>query len=236
MLLLVLAATVAGVLTTVAGMGGGTFLVLATSAVTGSPMMGLAASSTALLVGNVHRAWLFRQAIDRPMAKGLILGALPAAALAGALTAQLPEDLVRLAIGVAALAAVIAIARGLAFQPPAGANTVAGATVGAVSATSGGGGLLAGPYLLASGLTGARYIGTGAAMAVAVHIGRFVGYTSGGATRRDTLLLGAGLAVGVTLGNLIGRRLRPHLPQRARRPLELTTAGTLATLAVASAL
>jgi len=234
--MLIVAALGAGVLTTLAGMGGGTVLVLLVLLTVDDPVTALAATSMRLLVGNLHRVLLFRQRVDWTLLRPFALGAVPAAMAAGWLVPSLPDSIVKALIGVVALVAVIGILFGVRIRPAAGAATTVGGVVGAVSATTGGGGLLAGPFFLASGLTGERYIATGACAALAVHIGRIVGYGGGGGLTRETVLLGMGFAVAIPLGNLVGKRIRPMISTRNGRRLEVGTAASLAVLAVANAM
>lgn len=226
-------AVLAGALTTLAGMGGGMVLVLFFVAWTGSPVDALFVTSMGLFAGNVHRAWLYRRDIDRRLAATLVLGALPASLLGGWIAVDLPDAVLRSGIAAMALVGVAVVAFGARVRPPRVAVGAAGATVGLVSATTGGGGLLAGPFLLANGLSGRAYVATGAVMALAIHTGRLVGYGSGGAATPDALWLGLGLAVAVPLGNLVGHRLRAWLPDGSERRLELGTAALVASLALA---
>src|SRR5688572_16373782 len=76
---------VAGALTTVAGLGGGVFLLLSLSVLWG-PTTALATSSLALLVGNLHRTFLYRKSVNWPIARAFVVGAVPGAVL-GALLA-----------------------------------------------------------------------------------------------------------------------------------------------------
>ncbi len=229
-------AVFAGALTTVSGMGGGTLLVLFLVLTSHSPVEALATTSVGLLVGNLHRLWLFRQHLDRAVAGPFSVGALPAAALMSLLAVSLPETVLRLGIASVALVGVVCASFGLRLKRSAGAAVTTGALVGGVSATTGGGGIIAGPFFLTSGLTGPAYIATGASAAIAVHIGRLAGYGSGGIMNRDVWLLGFAFAVAIPLGNLIGKRLRERIPKRANRPIELGTAAGLAAIAIASAL
>jgi hypothetical protein len=59
----------AGVLTTVAGMGGGMMLVVVLSLVW-DPRVALASTAPALLVGNAHRAYLYRAQVARQISAG----------------------------------------------------------------------------------------------------------------------------------------------------------------------
>ena len=68
----------AGILTTVAGLGGGMVLMLALSLLT-SPTVALAATAPALLAGNLHRSVMFRGQVDRRVATSFAAGAFPGA-------------------------------------------------------------------------------------------------------------------------------------------------------------
>ena len=85
---------------------------------------------------------------------------------------------------------------------------------------------------VATGLTGRRYVGTGACLAASVHVGRLLGYGGGVGVSSQTLALGLGFAVAVPFGNVLGDKVRERLPARTARPLELSTAAVMAGLAV----
>lgn len=232
MSLLLLLGVLAGVLTTVTGMGGGVLLLLALSLL-GSPAEALAVTSPALLVGNAHRLLLFWRDVDRPVGGALALGALPGSVLGGLLTVALPE-LALQAILVLATALALTRALGLwTYHPPAAALVPAGFAVGAVAATTGSAGLLVGPLVLASGLAGARYIATIAAVGVAMHLGRIAAYGVGGLVTATTLTSSAALALAVLVGNAAGERLRRGLPARLAVRLELAVLLTCMALALA---
>lgn len=210
----------AGCLTTLAGLGGGVLLVLALS-LAHSPAEALAMTSPALLVGNLHRLALGRRDVDRPVARAFALGAVPGSALGGALAVTLPHALLQALLLVTTALALARAAGWLHFRPGAGALVPAGFGVGAIAATTGSGGLLVSPLLLATGLTGARYIATAAAAAVAIHVGRIAGYGAGGLVTRTTLVASLVLALAILLGNALGQHLRPTIPPRAGTRLEL---------------
>ena len=104
--------------------------------------------------------------------------------------------------------------------------------MGGISATSGGAGLLLSPLLLSAGLTGERYIATSAAIALATHVGRLVGYGARGLLSREVLAY-AGLAtIAVVMGNVVGDKLRPRLHGKQ---IALIEQGTLAVCAAIAA-
>lgn len=204
----------AGMLTTVAGIGGGLVMTLVLAALW-DPHAALAVTAPALLLGNVHRLGLFREHLD--MTRSLRLAG-PAAlgALAGGLvTVALPDLALRgLLLAVTGLALVRE--RGWIRIPAGRAWTVGGGLLlGFVTATTGGGSLLLAPLLLTTGLRGAGFIATGAMIAASIHVARILAYGGTGLLGVDVLPLAVVLGIAVLLGNLGGRRLRPRLGDRA---------------------
>src|SRR5689334_20783752 len=103
-LLMLLLGLGAGVLTTIAGQGGGLVLLLACSAIFG-PHAALAVTAPALLMGNLHRAFMLRAYVDRKVALRVIAGALPGALVGGLLSGVIPSWALRvLLVGMTGLA------------------------------------------------------------------------------------------------------------------------------------
>lgn len=210
-----LVGALAGLITTVAGMGGGMTLLLALSLLS-DPHAALAVTAPALLIGNAQRLWMFRASLDRPLARALVLGALPGSLLGGLLAVQVPSRALHLAMAVMAALAVLKAVGRLRVTPGAGLVGPVGFGTGVVCAGAGGAGLLIGPTMLAAGLSGEAYVATNAAGAVAMHLGRLAGYSAGGMVGADTLVRGAVLALAIMTGNLAGRHARRWLtPRRA---------------------
>lgn len=219
--LLAILGLVAGALTTLAGMGGGLLLLLGLSAAM-DPLSALMITGPALLVGNLHRVVLYREQIQRDLAMRFMLGAAPGAMLGGLVAVAIPENLLRGGMVLLALAAAGKSLTNWSFTPPVGALVPGGAAVGFVTATSGGGGLIAGPLWLASGLSGRRYVGTGAVGASVVHLFRLTGYGAGGVLNGDLLLLGLFGAGCIVVGNHIGDHLRRRTPEHWIPRLEIS--------------
>lgn len=209
----------AGMLTTLAGQGGGLFLLLLCSLLVG-PHAALAITAPALLLGNLHRAVLFRRVIDRGVAVRMILGAVPGAFVGGLLAGALPAWVLHvLLVGITALSVARALGW-LSFVVPRAALGPAGFVVGAMTGTSGGAGVLFAPVLLSSGLRGAAYIGTIATVAFATHVGRVVAYASNGVFTRELVLPIAVVALAITAGNALGERVRARLSDATTIRLE----------------
>ncbi|MBC8067982.1 MAG: hypothetical protein IAG13_06575, partial [Deltaproteobacteria bacterium] len=93
--------------------------------------------------------------------------------------------------------------------------------IGALTATSGGAGMLIAPLVLSTGLTGARYVATVALCAIAMHVGRVIGYGTVGLLSSEQLPIIATLLVGLVIGNLLGRRLRGSISAGVEKRVEL---------------
>lgn len=211
---------IAGVITTVTGMGGGLVLTLGLSLVHG-PLVALAITGPGLLVGNLHRGWLYRSHVVRSTAARFVLGAVPGALIGGLVATGLPPGLLQGALVLLASVASGKVLLGWRWRPPAMAIAPVAAVAGFVTATSGGGGLIAGPTLLSTGLSGRDYVGTGAVGAVGVHLARITGYSAGGVFDGGILLLGLVAAASILGGNLVGERLRRVIPPRIVPRLEI---------------
>lgn len=208
-------AVLAGIVTTVAGMGGGLLLLLGLTTILG-PLDALAVTAPALLLGNLHRAFLYRRAVDWRLVGLIVAGGLPGAVLGGLFAVAMPPWALR-GLMVAMAGLVLAKTTGLWHaNPPATAAVPVGAVCGAVSATSGGAGVLLGPFLMARGLSGATYVGSMASVAVMLHLGRLVAFGAAGHAGQATVLLGAGMAVVLIVGNLLGHRVRTALSASAQ--------------------
>ncbi len=222
----------AGALTTVSGMGGGLLMVFVLSLVMG-PKAALVVSAAALLVGNLHRVWLYRVDVDRPVVRRLLIGLVPGTLVGAWLAGGLSDNVIRVVMVVAALAALARAVSGVRWTLPGASLTPAAAVVGFFAATAGGAAAMLGPMMLSSGLSGQRYLAVTGVGATAMHTVRIGGYGAVGLWHAAYLPLVAALAASVLVGNLIGRRLRDVVPERAGSALEVITPVVCAGLAVA---
>jgi uncharacterized membrane protein YfcA len=209
----------AGMLTTIAGLGGGQLLVLALAAVHG-PRAALAISAPALLAGNLHRFLMYRRAADHRAALSFAAGALPASLVAGWLAVALPPLVLSILLAGSTLLAIARAAGVIHLRARRETFPIAGAAIGALSAASSGGGLLLAPLLLSTGLGGAAYSATASLCASALHVGRLTGYAAGGSLTTETLGASAVLALAIFAGNRAGDGARRYVPRRAEPWIE----------------
>jgi len=220
LILVIVLGLLGGVITTVAGLGGGLVMVAVLSVVL-DPVTALSATAVGLLVGNLHRVWMYRKDLDWRTALPVIAGAMPAAIAAGLLVAWLPEWLIfGLMLGMGSLAVLRSFSE-REIRVPAWAGVPVGVVLGGVTATSGGGGLILAPWLIARGLVDAAYIGTVGMVAITLHVSRILAYGWSGAADGSTWMLGAVMAVMLPLGNLLGHALRGRLDLERQRHVQL---------------
>ncbi len=196
----------AGLLTTTAGMGGGMLLLVGLSLSIG-PAAALACTAPALLLGNLHRFTLYRRHIDRRVAVAFSAGALPGAALGGMLAGAVPRPVLG---GLILASSVLAVARAVfhwRWRVGPRAMLPAGLVIGALTAATGGAGVLVAPLFLSAGLVGDVYIATIAASATVMHLGRIVGYGAVGLLDQAALGRALVLALAIPVGNILGKRL-----------------------------
>lgn len=220
MLLLAGLGLVAGILTTLAGMGGGLFLLVAVGLMQG-PHAALAITTPALLVSNLHRGWLFRGDIDWRLVRLIALGVVPGAILGALVLPSLPAVVVAGLFTASTVFAMLRATGRVTLAPAPRWISAYSVGIGALAATSGGAGMLIAPLVMASGITGGRYIATVAMCAVAMHAARTIGYGSVGLLEPGHVLDAAIILGGLVVGNLVGRRVRRHVGARTERNIEL---------------
>jgi uncharacterized protein len=224
---LVLYGLVAGLLTTVAGQGGGLFLLLVLSFRLG-PHAALALSSPALLFGNAHRVVTWRGDIDRSMALRFVIGAFPGAIVGGIFAGFMPTSVLRVVLVLSTGLAIAKVLGWVRFRISERWYGPFGLGVGVLTGSSGGAGVLLSPVLLATGLTGNRYIATQSLIAVAMHVGRTGAYAHAGLFRDLQLLELAALTLAIFGGNALADHVKRRMSARS---ISLTEYGTMAVCA-----
>jgi len=220
MVLLVLAAILAGTLTTISGFGGGVLLLLAVTAAEGA-RPALAISALALLVANAHRLWMYRAHIGARVTAPILIGIVPGSFVGAYLATAIPDPVVH-AIMLAVVALSLARAWfGWAWKPSRRALTSSAAIVGVLAGGAGGAGFLIGPVILAAGERGRRYLAAVAVSSVAMNTARMIGYGAGGLVTAHVLAVASLLAAALLVGNLIGDRIRDGVPDAWQTRIEL---------------
>ncbi len=218
----VITGILAGMLHTLGGVGGGLTLVAVLSFWL-SPEPALAITAPALLIGNIHRWYNVRQVTDWPATRSICLGAIPGSFLGGLVASWIPQTALYLFIIAAALFALLKAAGWIRVPVHDRSLVAGGAIAGLVSATASGGGLVFSSILIGRGLRHLRYIATGAAVGAAVNIGRIAAYATDHWFTKETLSQSVVLTIALIFGNLLGHRVRLHMPETSSTRLTLTS-------------
>jgi uncharacterized membrane protein YfcA len=213
LLLVIVLGVVAGSTTTIAGAGGGVVLTLALAPILG-PHAALAVTALPLVLGNAHRAITFRAHIDRRIVGAIAVGIVPGVVAGALLVNALSERQVHILLGAALALAILRELGWLRLRPRSSVLVPGGFTLGFTSAAAGGGGLVAGPLVLATGLRGKALVAAIAAIGVVVNASRVVAYGAGGMLELAHLPVVLVLAASILAGNVVGERVRGHLSDR----------------------
>ncbi|MCA9696037.1 MAG: sulfite exporter TauE/SafE family protein [Myxococcales bacterium] len=219
----------AGTLTTVSGFGGGMLLAVALAPVLG-PAGALVVVSPALALGHVHRAYLYRDQIDRRIAGRFLIGAVPGTILGGLLAASVPEQVLAVALLFGLTLAVAQALGKIPAQLGRRALIPGGASVGFLAASCGGGGVMLPPTLMSAGLSGRSFVATAATGAAVVQVVRLSTYAAAGMVGSGQLPVMAVVAVGLIGGNILGRRLALRVDDRHTAWLTRSTLGVAVAL------
>lgn len=211
---LILLGIAAGLITTLAGLGGGLVATWVLTTFWG-PEAAMAATSPALLLGNVHRAWLYRAyLLGARIWPGAIAGF--SGAVIGAITAKsIPRSFLLMTMAALALTSVMQKLLKPNLNIPATWLVPLVFLTGFVSAVSGGGGLLLAPVLLAAGFQLERYLVVGALFSVSIHCGRMIGYGFGGWMSEQAMVGAFYLGVSIPIGNFIASKIRLRVSKTA---------------------
>ena len=117
------------------------------------------------------------------------------------------------------------------WTPNASAQVPLAFAVGLLTASSGGGGLILGPLLIATGARGPRFVVSASLIATSVHITRLAAYGAGGLLSMDTLWASLIIALAIIAGNIAGKRVSLNDARRLR-----VTYGVLVVCGVAALL
>lgn len=206
---------VAGLITTVAGIGGGITLVAVLSGFL-APKAVVGLTAPVLMVGNLTRVVMFRDELDARSAGWVLLGGAPAAVLGALTLPQLPGRAIQ--VGMALL--LLGFVGYQLFQrwrptPPVvreepidvRIGLPVGIALGGLSATVGGAGPIAAPYFHGRGLLKGRFAATSALANGVIHLLKTVVFLISGVLALSNLPASGVAAVTVAAGNRAGKAI-----------------------------
>lgn len=213
------AALLTSVLSAIAGLGGGTVLLLVIAQFV-PPTVAIPIQGAIQLVANGSRAVMLRGQIAWPVVGWTAILMLPASFLGVGLATALPEDAVRLVL--AGFVLVLAWRPDLLKAKDAkqrgsgdarGLLLGLGATSGFLNTTVGVSGPVVSPFLKAVTASHKAFVATAGAMQVLAHTSKLIAFSASGwsiADHRNMIIVGV---IGVIAGSWIGTRLLDHVSE-----------------------
>lgn len=210
--LLLTGAFVAGVVSAVAGFGGGILYLPLVVALVG-PREAVPLVTFGLMFSNLTRVSIHWKSIVWPLATRYIIGAIPGAALGAIVFVKLPSDWITKGIGAFLIASVVFLLVQKENRPPLTRWAIfypLGAMVGFFSNMLGVVGPMAVPFFLATGIRKQAFVGTMAIGALLMHVTGVTTWTAFNVISKATvaygLLMGALMIVGTYAGNALLKR------------------------------
>lgn len=222
-LLFFLVALIAEVLGTIAGFGSSTiFLPLAVLFVDFRSALVLVAFFH--IFGNLGRIFFFRHGFDKKLLIRFGLPSVILTLLGASLVNYLPQDLLKLILGIFLIFfAILSLLKpGFSFPPTRTSVLVGGSLSGFLAGLIGTGGALRGAFLTAFHLNKNIYIATAAGIALAVDLTRIPVYVAGGFLETGHYYYLPLLLVIAFSGSYLGKKLVDKVPQDLFRKLVLS--------------
>ena len=210
------AALIGSTISAIAGIGGGTFLIAVMFAVGLTPVVAIPLHAAVQLVSNASRAVAYRRDIHWPSAGWFLLACAPLPFLVAPLVARADVDVIRLALAIAIILAMLPNLMPLTGRgwPLRHKMLVAGALNGAVGMVIGATGLIIGPFFLDRRWSKETTVGTLALCQSGGHALKIVAFGSLGFGLLEHWQLAWPLMLAVALGTAIGRQLMYYVSRR----------------------
>lgn len=210
--LLLSGAFVAGVVSAIAGFGGGILYLPLVVALVG-PREAVPLVTFGLVFSNLTRVTIHWKSIVWPLAARYIIGAIPGAALGAIIFVKLPADWIIKGIGAFLIASVVFLLIQRGNRPPLtrwGVFYLLGAVVGFFSNMLGVSGPAAVPFFLATGIRKEAFIATLAIGALLMHLTGVATWSAfkiiSSSTVTNGILMGAMMVVGTYAGSAMLKR------------------------------
>ena len=215
-LIIAVAAVLTSILSAVAGLGGGVIL-LTILAQFFTPIVAIPIQGGIQLASNASRAVLLRRDLDWSVVGPATVLLLPGSFLGVLVATSLPEDVMRIVLGVFVLIVAWRPAllrwRGETRSTKPMLVSLGGAS-GFLNTTVGASGPFTSPFLKAVTATHVAFVATAACTQVAGHTAKLIAFGLDGFDFREHIDVIAVGAAGVVAGSWIGTRLLGRVPER----------------------
>lgn len=201
-----IAAFVAGTCSGMTGFGGGLLLPPVLAPIIGVQHV-VPVLSFAMLMTNAHRLWLYRKHADLKLIGAVLITVVPGVVVGTTIYLELPPHTISIVLG-SFLLLSIPIGRFLARRQLRLGTlglAVAGGGFGIISGTTPGAGMLMVPVLLGAGLIGQAFLATDASISIAVNLTKAVIFNSLGSLPLPLLAVALVIGLSTVPGNYAAR-------------------------------
>lgn len=199
----------------VSGYAGGLILAICIAPVIGVKAV-VPVLAMSLLVSHSSRVWAFRQGVQWPVYRDVMITGLPGILLGAAIYSLLPIEWIAIVLGAFLLASapLRRVMQRMNVQVGRKSLMAAGVPFGVLSGAAIGAGMILAPFFLAAGLAGEALLGTMAAIAFTVNVLKTTVFSGFSVLSADLALTGAAIGACAVPGNLLGRWIVRNTPIR----------------------
>jgi len=205
-------AGVAGVLSSIVGLGGALVMVALLSTVL-EPQEAIALAAPILLLGSLDRTVMHRKVIDWGLLPWFLTGSIPTVTAGAILLPYLPAAGLRLAMATLLTVFVVSNLRPgrgehhMGIQMPVWGFAPLGFVHGVLASTVGGGGPLSAPFVYGRVKSKAAFVGTEATLGLSVNVVKTAVFLSTGLLLPSFLWAAVFATFMMTMGNRVGRAI-----------------------------
>jgi uncharacterized protein len=223
-----LGAGVAGLLSSIVGLGGALVMVALLSTVL-EPQEVIALTAPVLLLGNLDRIVMHRKVIDWGLLPWFLAGSIPTVTAGAILLPYLPAAGLRLAMATLLTVFVVANLRPgrseghIGIEMPVWGFAPLGFAHGVLASTVGGGGPLSAPFVYGRVKDKAAFVGTEATLGLSVNVVKTTVFFTTGLLLPSFLWTAVFATLMMTMGNRVGRAILARLSDSSFQRILLLT-------------
>ncbi len=208
LVLVALAAFATALFHSVAGFAGALLL-----SVCLAPIIGVKAVvpvvALAMIISNINRVFLFRQSINWPAYRAIMITGLPGIIFGAVVYLYLSVSAIALVLGVFLLVSIPLrrVFKKRNYNVGLRGLSGVGIVYGVISGTVFGGGMILGPFLLGAGIVGEGIVGIVAALGLTLNITKTVVFGAGSLLDPEMITLGLVVGICTIPGGILGKRI-----------------------------
>jgi len=161
----------------------------------------------AMIISNINRIFLFREAIDWKAYRAIMMTGLPGIIVGAVVYLYLPVKAIAVVMGCFLLVSIPLrrVFKKRNYKVGYRGLSVVGIVYGVISGTVFGGGMILGPFFLGAGIVGQSLVGVVAALGLTLNITKSIVFGAGSLLDRELMSLGLLVGVCTIPGGMLGK-------------------------------